>query len=126
MAKKYEAFPELLTPRIITMKTQNQDMNRPTTNCQFGAPMPSSIIDQYAVEMLAVGSHILVSKWQIRLNSTNITKIQSKMICTVAAVMVGICASVYIESLCVAPNRLLTVGSPLKTASPTKSVKYKQ
>uniref|UniRef100_A0A1B0ARE3 Uncharacterized protein n=1 Tax=Glossina palpalis gambiensis TaxID=67801 RepID=A0A1B0ARE3_9MUSC len=43
MAKKYEAFPELLTPRIITTKTQNQDMNKPTTSCQFGAPMPSSM-----------------------------------------------------------------------------------
>uniref|UniRef100_A0A1B0ADB5 Uncharacterized protein n=1 Tax=Glossina pallidipes TaxID=7398 RepID=A0A1B0ADB5_GLOPL len=86
-----------------------------------------------------------------------VEKIQSKMIRTVAAVMIGICASVYILRLCIGQNndvlknehgmninfqhndslstikirqqlknRLLTVGSPLKTASPTKSVKYKQ
>lgn len=44
-AKKYEAFPELLTPLIITAPMNSHDMARAIANFQLGAPMPSSIFD---------------------------------------------------------------------------------
>lgn len=41
IARKYEAFPELLTPLIKSAATSDQETKRQRTNFQLGTPRPS-------------------------------------------------------------------------------------
>ena len=44
-AKKYEAFPELLTPLIIVSRTKSQAIAKHPVNAKSGYPIPSSMFE---------------------------------------------------------------------------------
>lgn len=63
-ARKYAAFPLLLTPLLSTMKTNIQLTNRDRTNFQDGYPSPSSIPTSLRTTFLGErrrGESILIS-----------------------------------------------------------------
>lgn len=68
IAKKYEAFPELLTPLINVNEMQIHANTKHKTNSQFGVPIPSSI-ESFSFRMSLLKREYLID--DLRLFSFN-------------------------------------------------------
>ena len=75
MAKKYENFPELLTPRTITKNMQTQARSSHNANFQSGKPIPSeifsfSLITSFLkIKILKIISFNKIKKTHVKYNS---------------------------------------------------------